>query len=224
MEEVEALTKRFLAEGYEGAIARKDGAGYRYSYSGYHSSGLLKIKPLFDSEFAVVGFTQGTSGKDVGALVWVCEVPEEGAPDPADRAFNVVPKNMTYADRYALFRCLGARGPDGRTRFERTLKGLPLTVEYPELSAKTGKPVQAKATVFRTYEGEGGAAGDPVRRLLAECAGGGGAGGGPDDADGDDADGDDADGDDADDGGDGAAGDGADGDYADDGGEHGADD
>jgi hypothetical protein len=177
MEEVEALTKRFISEGYEGAIARKDSAGYRYSYSGYHSSGLLKIKPLYDSEFPVVGFTQGTSGKDVGALVWVCEVPEAEALDPSDRAFSVVPKNMTYAERYALFRCLGARGPDGRTRFERALKGLPLTVEYPELSAKTGKPVQAKATVFRTYEGEGGAAGDPVRRLLAECAAGGAAGG-----------------------------------------------
>ena len=165
-DEVAALAKRFLAEGYEGAIARKDAAGYRYGYGNYHSANLLKIKPKFDAEFVVVGFTQGTRGKDVGAVVWVCRAPDGST-------FNVVPKDMTYAQRYALFACLSAKVPSATpgapptTRFARDVAGLPLTVEYAELSAKTGKPLQAKALAFRTYEA--GPARDPIRILLAEC-------------------------------------------------------
>lgn len=159
--EVEALARRFLAEGYEGAIARKDAAGYEYSVGNYHSAGLLKIKPKLDSEFPVVGFTEGRRGKDVGALIWVCRAP--------GGTFSVVPRDMSYEERRRLFACLSARAPDGeaRTRFERDILGLPLTVEYAELSAKTGIPLQAKAVAFRTYEG--GPERDPIRRLLAEC-------------------------------------------------------
>jgi hypothetical protein len=149
--ELDALVARFLADGYEGAIARKDGAGYRYGYNGYHSANLLKIKPTFDAEFPVVGFTQGSRGKEVGAVIWECEVPG-GPGDPGDRRFTVVPKDMSYEERRALFQCLGGLvpGPGGPgaaavTRFERDLRGRPLTVEYREVSAKTGKPLQAKA-------------------------------------------------------------------------------
>lgn len=171
LDEVRALAAKFVQSGYEGAVARKNAGGYRYSYNNYHSAALLKVKPKFDDEFPVVGFTQGSRGKDVGAVVWVCEVPK--AADPRDRTFNVVPKDMTYAQRYALYRCLSAEVPDPRdpsrkvTRFARDLQGLPLTVEYAELSAKTGKPLQAKALTFRTYEG--GPESDPVRKLFLEC-------------------------------------------------------
>lgn len=170
MDDLLAASKEYLAAGYEGAIARKDWGGYRFSHSNYHSANVIKIKPKLDAEFPVVGFTQGSKGKDVGAVVWVCEVPDPV--DPRDATFNVVPKEMTYELRKALFRCLGAEvvGPDGRrmSRFERDVKGLPLTVEFAERSAKTGKPLQAKALTFRTYEG--GPDTDPVRRLIAECA------------------------------------------------------
>jgi hypothetical protein len=176
-DEMNALAREYLRAGYEGAIARKDGAGFRYSYSNYHSSNVLKIKPIHDSEFPVVGYTQGTRGKDVGALIWECAVPEPLV--PGDDRFAVVPKDMTYEERYCLFRKLGepAVGADGkpvlgadgepRTRFDAEIRGLPLTVEYAELSAKTGKPLQAKALAFRTYEG--GPANDPARKLLSEC-------------------------------------------------------
>jgi len=170
MEELTEKAKEFLREGYEGAIARKDRGGYRYSYSGYHSANLLKIKPKHDAEFPVVGFTQGARGKDVGAVIWVCAVPNPV--DPNDNTFSVVPKDMDYKTRYALFKCLSRRvpGPGGKevTLFERDVKGLPLTVEYAELSAKTGKPLQAKALIFRTYES--GPENDPIRKLMAECA------------------------------------------------------
>jgi len=164
MAEIQTLVDRFLEEKYEGAIARKDSKPYEYSYSGYHSPNLLKIKPVFDDEFTVVGFTQGSKGKDLGAIVWICAV-SGGA------TFNVVPRDMTNDDRRRLFTCLSAQvaGADGKlvTRFERDLKGKPLTIEYRELSAKTGIPLQAKATVFRTYEG--GPETDPVRKILDEC-------------------------------------------------------
>ena len=99
----------------------------------------------------------------------MCEVPNPK--NPHDKTFNVVPKDMKYKTRYALYQCLGlmVQGPGGKmvTRFERDVKGLPLTVEYAESSAKTGKPLQAKALAFRTYEG--GPNHDPIRKLMAEC-------------------------------------------------------
>ena len=165
---VQALAAQFVREGYEGAVARKDSAGYRYGAGGYRTPHVLKFKPKHDAEFTVVGFTQGTRGRDVGAVVWVCEVPRPV--DPADKTFNVVPKDLTYQERYALYTCLGqaVETPQGAsTRFARDIAGLPLTVEYAELSAKTGKPLQAKALAFRTYEGPGP---DPLKALLASCA------------------------------------------------------
>jgi ATP-dependent DNA ligase len=168
MAELNARAKEFVREGFEGAIARKDWAGYRYSYSGYHAPNALKIKPVHDDEFPVVGYTQGRRGKDVGAIVWICEVPKPV--DPRDKTFNVVPKEMTYDMRYKLFKCLGelVEGPGGKkTRFEHFVKGLPLTVEYAEISTKTGKPLQAKALAFRTYEA--GPEHDPFRKVLKDC-------------------------------------------------------
>lgn len=131
-------SKRFVREGYEGAIVRKANAGYQYGTKNYHSSNLVKIKPIHDEEFPVVGFSQGTRGKDVGALIWICE--SNGT------KFNVVPKNISYAERKKLFACL-EKAPE---RFEK-IRGKPLTVEFPEKSS-AGVPVQAKALGFRDYE------------------------------------------------------------------------
>jgi len=169
---VDALAAAYLAEGYEGAIARRDAAGYRYSHNGYHSANALKIKPTHDAEFTVVGYAQGGRGKEVGAVIWVCEVPADRALDPADRTFTVTPKNMTYAERYKIYGCLGVNVAAAHqppvTRFERDVLGKPLTVEYKELSPTTGKPLQAKALAFRTYES--GPDADPIARLMRECA------------------------------------------------------
>ena len=130
---------------------------------------IAQIKPIFDDEFTVVGYSQGTRGKDVGAVIWECEVPKFG--NSTDNLFTVVPKDMTYSERYAIYKCLGTLvdGPNGKkiTRFERDIKGLPLTVEYSEMSTKTGKPLQAKALSFRTYES--GPALDPIKTLMEDC-------------------------------------------------------
>jgi ATP-dependent DNA ligase len=167
LSEIDQLTKRFLGEKYEGAIARKDDAGYRYSYNNYHSANIVKIKPKFDAEFRVVGFTQGTKGKDVGAIVWICEVPNPI--DPNDRTFAVVPKDISYEMRRVLFRCMNEFVSPGVTMFEHKVRGLSLTVEYAEVSAKTGKPLQAKAVTFRTYES--GPAHDEWRDVFLRCTG-----------------------------------------------------
>jgi hypothetical protein len=175
---VMALAKQFVREGFEGAIARKDDKPYRYGDNGYHSSNLVKIKPLYDDEFPVVGYTQGTRGKDVGAVIWKCVVPAAKSSTGRDEEFNVVPKNITYEERYAIFQHLGDLVPipgGSTTRFERDFKGRPLTVEYPELSSKTGIPTQAKALAFRVYEQAPGVPvpPDPITKLLEDLKIGG---------------------------------------------------
>lgn len=157
-EELNALVEKFLAEGYEGGIARRDSAGYQYSNNGYHSPNVLKIKPVHDAEYPVVGFTEGSTGKDVGAIVWICRV--ESPVDPRDDTFHVVPKNITLAHRRQLYSALKADDD----LFRREFLGKPLTVEYAEISAKTGKPLQAKALAFRTYDSLPGD--DPVSRVI----------------------------------------------------------
>jgi hypothetical protein len=175
MAQVDELTRQFLEEGYEGSILRRNCAGYDYGVNNYHSSNVLKIKPSYDDEFPVVGFTQGTKGKDVGAVVWIAEVTGARALAGKDNTFNVVPKDMSYEDRYRLFECLSALvpnspenvakgGPERVSRFERDIKGLPLTVKFDELSV-AGKPLRAKAVAFRTYEGGT----DPVKALFEDC-------------------------------------------------------
>ena len=142
----------FLAEGYEGAIVRKDWAGYTYGNNNYHSSNLVKVKPIYDAEFKVVGFTQGTKGKDVGALIWICEVDPEHVIDPDDKTFNVVPKDMTYEERYRIFELLNLKSGPADNNFDKYVNGKYLTVEFPERSKKTGKPSQAKALNFRNLD------------------------------------------------------------------------
>lgn len=164
MEELQELTKKFISENYEGAIARKPNALYEYGINNYHSSNILKFKPLYDSEFKVINYSAGKKGKGKDMLIWQCEV--ENPKIPEDNIFDVVQKNMSMEDMRHILKQLGKMVVDdtGRrvTLFERDIKGLMLTVEYPSISVKTGKPEQAKALTFRTYEGIN----DPVANLL----------------------------------------------------------
>lgn len=160
--ELNELVDSFVTEGYEGAIVRKNDKEYRYSFNNYHSSNVLKIKPVYSSEFKVIGFTEGKKGKDVGKIIWICEV--ENPIDPNDFTFTVVP-NLSLEQRDKLFKCLSQMVNKKQTRFERDVKGLLLTLEYSEISSKTGKPLQAKAIAFRTYENDI----DPIKKVYQEC-------------------------------------------------------
>jgi hypothetical protein len=167
--QVEELSRRFLAAGYEGVIVRRSDMPYESSPNNYHSAALFKIKPLHDAEFTIVGFGTGEKGKDKDALMWIAEVPVADAVVPTDRTFRVTPKDMTYPQRRHLHTCLAqVVGEGGLTRFRRDFYGKLLTVEFPSRSAKTGKPEQAKALAVRTYE-QGPDDADPMRRLYAEC-------------------------------------------------------
>lgn len=140
-----ALADGFLAEGYEGAIARFPAGGYEYGTSNYHSDALVKLKPVLRDEFPIIGYLGGKRGKDVGAVIWVASA---GA-----KKFNVVPKDMSYADRYKIFAAL----EEDPGLFDRDFAGLLLTVEYADRT-KAGVPAQAKAIGFRGR----GATGEPV--------------------------------------------------------------
>ena len=168
IDHVHEFAKQCLKDGYEGAVARRDDGGYRYGYSNYHSANLVKIKPVFDSEFKIVGYTAGTKGKNLGSVIWECEVPNPI--DPSDARFTVVPKGLTYPEMKKIYVNLSKIVKDSNgdmvTRFERDIKGLPLTVEYRDVSSKTGKPQQAKALTVRSYES--GPHLDPMRALLLD--------------------------------------------------------
>ncbi len=95
------------------------------------------MKPKFTDEYEVVGYAEGSKGKDKGAILWVCQTQD------GDQ-FHVTPKDMTYAERYDLFH-------DAVDNFEEKYLGRMLTVEYEDLS-KDGIPLRAKALTFRDYE------------------------------------------------------------------------
>jgi len=71
---------QYVEDGYEGAIARNLTGLYEY---GYRSRNLIKLKAFDDTEFLIVGFTNGR-GKNKTTVTWEC-VTEEG------KYFTVVP-------------------------------------------------------------------------------------------------------------------------------------
>lgn len=162
LSELIKLSEAFVRNGYEGAVARRDNKEYKYSFNNYHSSNVIKIKPIYSDEFKVVSFTEGKKGKDVNKIIWICEVND--IKDPNDTLFTVVP-NLSLQDREKLFNCLSKMVSKKQTLFDRDIKGLPLTIEYSEISTKTGKPLQAKAIAFRTYEQDI----DPIKKVFMEC-------------------------------------------------------
>lgn len=99
------------------------------------SKELLKRKELFDGEFEVVGYTQGSKGKEVGAIVWICAIGE--------KTFNVVP-NITHAERYKIFK-------ECEAKFDKKYKNRMITVEYRGVS-NDGVPMQGKAIAFRDFK------------------------------------------------------------------------
>ena len=165
--ELNTVYEALLRAGFEGAVARRDTAGYEYGYNGHHTTGALKLKPRPDAEFTIVGWTVGTAGKAVGCLIWECEI-STGA------RFAVVPVGISDPDRRALARCLAevvapSVAADGvpTTRFLRDILGLPLTVQYANLSP-AGIPLQAKGLLIRVQDGSPRAA---AVADLFKCAG-----------------------------------------------------
>lgn len=132
------LLDKFLSEGYEGLMLRRAKMSYKFSYGDTRTTSTLKVKPRYENEYKITGFTQGTKGKDLGAIMWELETPE-------GYTFTAVPKGITYEERYDLFKKMTPE------LFAAEYKGKLMTVEYEELSTD-GVPLRAKALVIRDYE------------------------------------------------------------------------
>ena len=165
--EISELTDKFIKDGYEGGIVRKNNCVYQHSYNNYHSPNIIKIKYTSDDEYPIVGFSKGV-GVDEGAIIWRCAVTEKHTKlfNPEDCEFNVVPKSISKDERRKIYSCMTKITDNGQTIFDRDIKGLLLTVQYSELSAKTGIPQQAKALAVRSYED--GPAMDPIAKCLTQ--------------------------------------------------------
>jgi hypothetical protein len=137
-EEVMRMYETYIGDGYEGAIVR-DAQGLYLSdpletSQRLRSRHVLKIKKKYDDEFPVVGYAQGTKGKDVGAILWIVEV----APG---KTLTLQPRDMTYEERYQLF-------AEAEEDFDGRFAGRMMKVVYDDLS-KDGVPLRAKAITFR---------------------------------------------------------------------------
>lgn len=103
--------RRCVDAGYEGVMLRNIEGKYTQNY---RSKDLQKYKEFMESEYTIVGFTEG-EGRDQGTVIWECEIEEGGA------RFGVRPKG-TIEYRRELF-----------ADAEKYI-GQKLTVVYQELS------------------------------------------------------------------------------------------
>ena len=108
MQEIEDSHTHYADYGYEGIMIRGDGP-----YKHGRSKDLLKYKKFKDSEYLVVGHTEGT-GAHAGTAIFVCE-------SGADKKFNVVMNGPLEKRRDML-------------KHVNDYYGKYLTVKYQELS------------------------------------------------------------------------------------------
>jgi ATP-dependent DNA ligase len=130
--------KNALDDKFEGVMLRKD-AKYMFSYNGYHCKNLLKIKPVRDAEYKIVGYTAGTVGKSEGVLMFELEAVDKN---------NIVHKftinlGLPINERKALYTKMSEIEPNGKTHYENNYAGRYLNVLFDELS-DDNVPVRAR--------------------------------------------------------------------------------
>lgn len=133
---VKQLFESIMEKDGEGIIVR-NAAGKYLANSTTRSKDLIKMKKRQTDEYKCVGFTEGTKGKDKGAVIWIAETAD-------GIQFNVTPKDISYEERRKIYE-------ECKTDFNAKYNGRMLTVEYVDLS-KDQVPQHAKALVFRDYE------------------------------------------------------------------------
>lgn len=79
--EVFAWQGEFVADGFEGAMARVPDGVYEF---GARSFGLMKVKSFSDAEYEIVGFKSGV-GKFADAVIWSCRTPTGAVFDVSSR-------------------------------------------------------------------------------------------------------------------------------------------
>jgi ATP-dependent DNA ligase len=145
--QIDAQYRHHVGDGYEGAMIRQN-APYVHSDGGLHCWKLLKLKPTFDAEFRVVGYTVGTRGKAAKAVMFVCET--------ADGVrFNVTPAmEIEERNKLAAKMATVVETVDGKpvTYFEKNYLGKMLIVKFDEWS-RNRVPQRARTEgVVRTWE------------------------------------------------------------------------
>lgn len=137
--EIKYYFNLWRAEKYEGAMVRLD-MPYKYSYNGYHSGNLLKVKQRLDAEFTLVDISAGKKGKAVGDILYVCETKE-------GRQFTISSKGEIEKRKKLYAELMSIDPATGKTVFETKYKGKQLRVEFDELS-KDGVPLRASVPEF----------------------------------------------------------------------------
>jgi ATP-dependent DNA ligase len=121
--------ERAISREYEGIIYRPGDSTYDISFiRESRSTRVLKRKNVMEDEYEIVNFTEGDSGKDKGAIVFILRT-QDG------NVFHATP-NMKYADRYALYK-------DAKKNFNEKYKGKMATIKFDDLSP-AGIPLRAK--------------------------------------------------------------------------------
>ena len=90
--ELERYYHAFLDKKYEGIMVRNAIGKYEFNK---RSKNLQKLKPFEDSEFEIIGFTQGT-GVESGCVIWECKTKK-------NKTFMVRPKG-THSERKQLYK------------------------------------------------------------------------------------------------------------------------
>jgi ATP-dependent DNA ligase len=140
---VDELYKKFLAEGYEGAMIRINDAKYDFAYNDRHSKSLLKMKETFDAEFKIIGWETGSRGKAANALMIVCET-------TTNVKFNCTPA-LPLDEREKLASEMTTMMGD-KTFFETTYLNKMVIVYFDEKS-KDGVPQRARTKMeIRTWD------------------------------------------------------------------------
>jgi hypothetical protein len=94
--DIEDIYKEHLKKGYEGSILRDPYGVYEAKgRKEIRSESVLKLKPVYDSEFEIVDYCDG-KGRDAGAIIWKLKMPN------SDVVFSAKP-SMTIAERKELF-------------------------------------------------------------------------------------------------------------------------
>ena len=143
-EKQDDMYRNFISKNYEGIMIRNPKGHYAKDNmvrsSKLRSRDLLKRKEVFTEEFEVIDFTQGSEGKDKGAIIWIAQT-------DAGNHFNVVPvgKWGSYTNRYKLFKEV-SQDQCFRDKYANRM----LMVEFRGWSLDR-VPQHAKAVGFRDY-------------------------------------------------------------------------
>lgn len=136
--ELDAQYKHYIKNGYEGMMIRNPNGMYKSGIQnvGLRTDFLLKRKEVFTDEYEVVDYTDGKAGKEIGAVIWVCQ-------NKSKKRFNVTP-NMKFVDRYKIYK-------ECQKSFSNKYANRMLIVEYRGKS-DDDIPQHAKGIAFRDVE------------------------------------------------------------------------